>query len=106
MYAATREQAIDRMLRAIADYRISGVQTTLPFCAWAIDHEAFRSGNFDTHFVSTYFKPGVLKPAADAVELEVAALAAAWFADKKSQNNPLEAVPDNNNGFWRVNRTQ
>lgn len=106
VYAATREQAIDRMLRAIADYRISGVQTTLPFCAWAIDHEAFRSGNFDTHFVSTYFKPGVLKPAADAVELEVAALAAAWFADKKSQNNPLEAVPDNNNGFWRVNRTQ
>jgi acetyl-CoA carboxylase biotin carboxylase subunit len=48
------------MLRAIADYKISGVETTLPFCKFALEHEAFVSGNFDTHFVGKYFTPEVL----------------------------------------------
>src|SRR5215212_1832089 len=56
-HAASRTEAIDRMIRAIDDYAITGVQTTLPFCKFAMQHEAFRSGNFDTHFVKKYFSP-------------------------------------------------
>ncbi|MFM7106072.1 MAG: biotin carboxylase, partial [Flavobacteriales bacterium] len=60
VHAATREEAISKMVRAIDDYYIAGCSTTLDFCKWAIQHDAFRSGNFDTHFVKQYFTPEVL----------------------------------------------
>jgi len=71
-----RNEAIQRMVRAIDDFHVSGVKTTLPFCRWAIQHEAFVSGNFDTHFVQKYFTIDVLENH-QAEEEEVAAIAAA-----------------------------
>jgi acetyl/propionyl-CoA carboxylase alpha subunit len=68
-----RTEAMDRMIRAIDDYKITGVQTTLPFCKFAIQHEAFRSGKFDTHFVKKYFSPEMLLTT-DDIEMELAAL--------------------------------
>jgi acetyl-CoA carboxylase biotin carboxylase subunit len=59
-YAENRETAIDRMIRAIDEYRIVGVETTLGFGKFVMQHEAFRSGNFDTHFVAKYFHPDEL----------------------------------------------
>src|SRR3954467_7202495 len=55
-----REEAIQRMIRAIDEYQISGVQTTLSFCRFVLEHEAFTSGNFDTHFIKKYFTPEML----------------------------------------------
>lgn len=72
-YADNREQAIERMTRAIAEYQITGVKTTLTFCDFAINHEAFKSGNFDTHFVNQYFKPEYLNATDHEDELAVAA---------------------------------
>jgi len=59
-YADTREEAIWRMIRAIDDYKITGIQTTLPFCRYVMEHEAYTSGNFDTKFVDKYYTPDVL----------------------------------------------
>lgn len=56
-YGATRAEAIEEMLKAIAHYHIEGIETTLPFGTFVFEHEAFRSGNFDTHFVKKYFSP-------------------------------------------------
>lgn len=56
-YGANREEAISRMSRAISEYDITGIQTTLNFGKFVMGHEAFTSGNFDTHFVSKYFNP-------------------------------------------------
>ena len=56
-YGKDREEAIQRMIEAIEDYRVEGVQTTLPFGKFVCEHEAFRSGQFDTHFVSNYYSP-------------------------------------------------
>jgi acetyl/propionyl-CoA carboxylase alpha subunit len=39
--AATREEAIARMERAIDDYAIAGVETTLPFCRFVMGHPSF-----------------------------------------------------------------
>jgi propionyl-CoA carboxylase alpha chain len=49
-YGETRK-AIQIMLKAIDGYLVKGVETTLPFGKFVFEHEAFRSGNFDTHFV-------------------------------------------------------
>ncbi|WPP52979.1 acetyl-CoA carboxylase biotin carboxylase subunit [Catalinimonas niigatensis] len=57
VHAEDREAAIRRMLRAIHEYEISGVETTLDFCRFVMQHEAFTSGHFDTKFVEQFFTP-------------------------------------------------
>jgi propionyl-CoA carboxylase alpha chain len=61
------------MLEAINNYKVKGVQTTLPFGSFVFAHEAFRSGNFDTHFVKNYYAPEMIHEA-KAKMAEVAAL--------------------------------
>ena len=74
-YGKTRPEAIHRMIEAIDQYLIIGVQTTLPFGKFVCEHEAFQSGNFDTHFVQKYFRADQLKADMED-EAEVAALLA------------------------------
>lgn len=50
-----RIQAMERLRRAIDEYTIHGVETTLEFGRFVLDHAAFTSGKFDTGFVSTHF---------------------------------------------------
>lgn len=50
-----RNQAIERLRRAIDEYTIQGVETTLDFGRYVLDHPAFISGSFDTGFVSAHF---------------------------------------------------
>jgi len=60
-YGKNRTEAIERMIRAIDEYNITGITTTLGFGKFVMQHEAFTSGNFDTHFVGKYFTPEVLQ---------------------------------------------
>ncbi len=103
-YAATRDEAIDRLCRAIDEYYVKGIQTTLPFGKWAVQTEPFRSGNFDTKFIEKYYKPEYLLT--DYIETEeVAALLAAeiWKRNKKPiQANGLAAHVKSK---WKLNHT-
>jgi pyruvate carboxylase subunit A len=74
-YGKTRGEAIQKMRDAIAQYEIEGVATTLPFGRFVMDHEAFISGQFDTHFVQHHYTPEKLK-AEEAKDAEIAALCA------------------------------
>ena len=74
-YGKTREEAIELMLDAIQNYKVKGVQTTLPFGSFVFAHEAFRSGNFDTHFVKNYYAPEMIKEQTSN-EAEIAAMIA------------------------------
>ncbi len=56
-YGKTREEAIELMIKAIDNYQIEGIMTTLPFGKFVCEHKAFRNGNFDTHFVKKYYTP-------------------------------------------------
>ena len=53
-WAPNREQARRRMYRALKEYVITGVKTTLPFYQELIEDEVFISGKFDTGFMNTY----------------------------------------------------
>jgi acetyl-CoA carboxylase biotin carboxylase subunit len=103
-HGKNRDEAIQRMVRAIGDYKITGCQTTLPFCSWAIQHEAFVSGNFDTHFVKKYFSPEVLLRE-DEDEMTIAGMAAVLAFLKKNvssggiKNEPLSVSK------WKANRS-
>ena len=74
-YGKTREEAIELMIKAIANYHIEGISTTLPFGTFVMEHEAFRSGDFDTNFVKKYYDSNKLKAKFDK-EAEIAALVA------------------------------
>ncbi|MDO5971809.1 acetyl-CoA carboxylase biotin carboxylase subunit [Flavivirga aquimarina] len=83
-YGKTREEAIQLMIKAIENYHVEGVQTTLPFGKYVCEHEAFRSGNFDTHFVKNYYSPEALKKQTEK-EAKIAALIAVkqYIEDQK-----------------------
>ena len=51
VWSSTREEAIERMKRALYAYKITGVKTSIPFLARIMDTEDFRSGNYNTHFI-------------------------------------------------------
>jgi len=88
-YGKNREAAIQLMIEAIANYHIEGVATTLPFGTFVMEHEAFRSGNFDTHFVKKYYDSAALKAKADT-EAEIAAYIALkhYLEDRKTLRLP------------------
>lgn len=52
--ARTREETIDKMLRALSEYVIEGVKTTIPFHIQLLQDENFRKGNFNTKFLETF----------------------------------------------------
>jgi len=74
-YGKTREEAIMLMKEAITNYKVEGVQTTLPFGMYVCEHEAFTSGNFDTHFVKNYYATETLQKNTEN-EAKIAALIA------------------------------
>ncbi|WP_070327055.1 acetyl-CoA carboxylase biotin carboxylase subunit [Exiguobacterium aurantiacum] len=51
VHAPTREEAIAKMLRALDEFTVSGIHTTIPFHQQVMAHEHFRNGAFDTKFV-------------------------------------------------------
>ncbi|WP_301108269.1 acetyl-CoA carboxylase biotin carboxylase subunit [Sporosarcina sp.] len=54
VHADTREQAVARMKRALDEFVVEGVHTTIPFHSNLMDHEVFQSGDFDTKFLEKY----------------------------------------------------
>lgn len=57
VWDSSRELAVSRMLRALKEYTIVGVNTTIPFCRFALASDSFRQGKYSTHFVQDHWKP-------------------------------------------------
>jgi propionyl-CoA carboxylase alpha chain len=90
-YGKTREEAIQLMLKAIKEYEVEGVMTTLPFGKFVFEHEAFKSGNFDTHFVKNFYSAEKLE---DEIE-EEAKLAAIVALKKYLKDREQLRIPQN-----------
>jgi propionyl-CoA carboxylase alpha chain len=103
-HAGSREAAIEKTIRAINDYQITGVETTLGFCKFVMEHPAFRSGNFDTKFVEQHFKPEVLKPAQSSLEQDTVAAALAAFVFKEQQATIPVSSSAAEVSRWKQNR--
>jgi len=103
VHGKDRTEAIEKMLRAIQDYTITGVETTLPFCSFVLKHEAFVSGKFDTGFIPKYFKPEVLNNSNKEDE-EVASIFGAFVMSQLSVAKTNLKSPVQQKSKWRVNR--
>lgn len=100
-----REAAIARLKRAITEYRITGVETTLNFGTFVLNHPKFLDGDFDTHFIGNYFNPDEFaQVAADDKTLKAVAAAAALFFDQAIETNAANQNVETPSSQWRANR--
>ncbi len=103
VHGKDRQEAMEKMIRAIEDYKIVGVETTLDFCKFVMKHEAFVSGKFDTGFIGRYFKPEMLQASNPELE-EVAAIAGALaFGNAGKQALLTDSAPVKKSQ-WKTNR--
>ena len=91
------------MERAIDDYAIAGVETTLPFCRFVMGHPAFRSGLYDTLFVRDHFRPELLN-ATDLDDMAAAALVAAWIQEAEQRVPALGTEEAHRPSPWWMSR--
>ena len=89
-YGKDRAEAIQLMIKAIDNYKVEGVATTLPFGKFVCEHQAFTSGNFDTHFVKNYYSAKKLENQYEE-EREIAAMVALqlYLKNKKVLKTPV-----------------
>lgn len=88
-YGTSREEAVRAMDRALSEFRIEGVETTIPFCRFVLTHPAFLSGAFDTNFVGEHYSADLLSVAErDRNESVVAALSAVLLRER----TPRQAI--------------
>lgn len=93
-WGRTRAAAIERMERALLEYEVAGVRTTIPFCRFVMSHESFRSGRFSTHFVADHFTTR----ATDTDDRELAEAAALAAAIAHAQESIVDmSLPDSGN---------
>ena len=102
-FGKDREEAISRMIRAIDDYQITGVETTLSFCKFVLKHKAFTSGNFDTHFIKHHFLPEMLNETKED-EAIVAALFGAKLMSSSKASVQKTAEESKSASKWKTNR--
>ena len=107
-YGRTRKEAIDRMIRAIDDYKIIGIETTLPFGKFVMQHNAFKSGNYNTSFVGTHFTSESSLQVEDDDERKIAAiLASKLIFDIKNKTQFTQKSENTNNNIsnWKLRRS-
>jgi acetyl-CoA carboxylase biotin carboxylase subunit len=109
-----REQAIARMKRALEEYTIAGVRTTLPFTAWILRHPRFIAGDISTDFIAEEWRPEESEQGRSTISTEngsptpevIAALAAALAAQDQDAAAAAQRSPVGGNGVdgsrWRT----
>lgn len=97
-WGITRDEAIQRMKRALSEYQILGIRTIIPFFQRILQHPKFKSGNYNTHFID------YLEKEEDGVNMEeqTAALIAAavkQFKESRFQEESKKKIMVSN---WKM----
>src|SRR3954466_14735342 len=93
-HASNREEAIARMRRALMEYRVEGIETTIPFFSWIMDNDDFRNANFDTGYIDRMLPRIDFAHTADETRVNAAIAAAAILAFEESHRVQLPVEED------------
>lgn len=105
VHAQNRTDAINKMKRAINEYVLSGIASTLPFGTFVMNHPDFISGNFDTRFIEKHFLPNENQlPGDDAVL--AASIGAVISHSLKKAAQPESHVKPGEISPWKMNRLE
>lgn len=101
-YGKDREEAISKMIRAIRDYTIVGVKTTLPFAELVMQNKHFLSGDFDTHFIKKHFNVKDLEKSRED-EAHIAALLSKHVLSNHKTSTSVSSS-ESSVSKWKKNR--
>jgi acetyl-CoA carboxylase biotin carboxylase subunit len=101
VWGQTRTEAIERMKRALSEYQVGGIRTTIPFFRSVLDDPDFRSGEIDTNYIARFLerrKDQTIKPQND--ELIAAAIVASLDFSRISKMTARS--PNNHVSKWKM----
>lgn len=104
VWGEDRKEAIQRMIRAIDEYKIRGIKTTLAFGKWAVQQQAFREGKFDTKFIEKYFKPEMLDSQEEDEKIIAAMLSGIIWNDMRTQKKMQASSNEASFSKWKMKR--
>jgi acetyl-CoA carboxylase biotin carboxylase subunit len=100
VWGSDRAEAIARLRRALAEYEVFGIQTTVPFFRRVVEHADFLAGRIDTGFIDRALAERILAPDEVSAEAEcVALLAAALDATRNGPGRPPTPAPES---AWKM----
>ena len=99
-WAPNRRQAIKRMMRALTEYEIQGIHSTIPFLIKVLEHPRFIKGDFTTNFISE--EPILFD--ADRAKGKTAALAAVILQQEEKNKTKLQLPNQDGNNSWKTIR--
>ncbi len=105
VWAPTREEAIRKCIKAIDNYRISGVKTTLDFGKYVLKHPAFVSGDFDTNFVKHYFQDPKIMHTAMEEEADCLLHGLELIWDNLQEFKKKDFASRNQNSSWVISQS-
>jgi acetyl-CoA carboxylase, biotin carboxylase subunit len=103
VWGGTRQEAIARMRRALGEYVIGGIRTTIPFHQWLMDDEDFRAGRLDTGFIERRYRPQATHP--DELTQDMALIAAVldhWQATRQATATPMSPSGRDDVSPWKL----
>jgi acetyl-CoA carboxylase, biotin carboxylase subunit len=103
VWGTTRQEAIARMRRALAEYVIGGIKTTIPFHQWLMEDEDFQAGRLDTGFIERRYRPQAVQP--DQLAQDVALIAATldhWQSVQQAAATPMSPAGHDGVSPWKL----
>jgi acetyl-CoA carboxylase biotin carboxylase subunit len=97
-WAANRPQAIKRMIRALSEYELHGIHSTIPFLIKALQHPRFINCNFTTNFISE--ESSLFE--SDTQKREIAALSAVILQQEEKDKKKLQISSQNGQTAWKT----
>ena len=104
VWGKTRDEAISRGIRALEEYIIAGVATTIKFHCWALQHPRFRSGELSTHFVDDHFASVSGSLEIDEAAIRPLALAAVVYEYRRAKKRAAAPIVSREMASnWKLN---
>ena len=95
-YGSSRFEAIQILKKAINNFKLKGIESTLPFGQFVCENEHFINGDFDTHFVKKHYSTDKITEAKTQKAKIASCLALKLFLDEQK----ILKVSDHNNSNW------
>ncbi|MDQ6673596.1 MAG: acetyl-CoA carboxylase biotin carboxylase subunit, partial [Chloroflexota bacterium] len=102
VHAADRQLGLDRMARALREFLILGVQTSIPLHHWLMAHPQVRSGDVDTGWLEREWSPAQADTLLGQDAVETAAIAAALLTDAGRGSAAVSPSPGSGVSTWRM----
>ncbi|HBZ00639.1 MAG TPA: biotin carboxylase, partial [candidate division Zixibacteria bacterium] len=97
-YGQNRAQAIDKMIRALSEYRIGGVTSNIDFHKQILAHPEFVAGHLSTDFINTHYRPSETAP---ETLIQAMALAVALSEHESRSNLKPTTFIKNQSSKWK-----